>query len=746
MIGFDDLSDMQDAARSEAEAKPFWAVDRKDLPGLLAWLNTNFEAVLKGNQPRFMRIKENIAYYKGMAYERGSRSDRDRLFSDASSQTTTLRKLKMSVNSLHDMVEQNVARETRYRPAVTFSPGGETDHQDMMASKVVEKITEGVWYREDIDSIIQTGSRMAKIAGEAYHLIRWNPNKGPLHPDYLAKLLKGVTTSIDIKKLSEKKIDDLLEEKGIKPGSMTVKTDSGTVKVEKPVRIGEEEIAVIMPLYILLQPKSDYNDCEWAFYFEYVHIEDLKADFPEKAGSIKASKELTSFSLETFRDQRLHNHCLKIHFYHRTSDKLDRGAYICFTPDVILKDDVNIYAKLRATNGFPWVRRVDDLPPNHLHGIAVMEQAKPLQEKINWLYSSLVRACMIASYPKWVAPRNSVKAENLGNGPTILWYTGAVPPRLEQPNPGAANNFKLIEIFTNEMQKIMGVFGVSRGEPPAGVKSGVAIQFLNEQENERANAHISNLNTSIRSLARLTAFTAGSFYDRDDNRVERLLGSNDAKLAKNFDLANLLRDWDVKAQVSSALPQQKGQRIQTIIDLRREFPGRVDDDEVLEMIGFGQADKFITTNSVNIRAAEQENDYCMQSMPIPDPQKWEDHIAHYRIHIRKLSEAEFKDGTIPKKDVEALKDHIATTEMLMLDIMATNPIYAQSIMQSFPAFPLFMEKPLAPPMPMPMPGEPMPQAMPGMQTPPELMPQRQGLANPPSNIPAGVENLMPSGR
>lgn len=745
MIGFDDLSEVQDNGQKALETKPFWKVSNEGDKEVLEWLNCQFDSIKRSMTHRHTVIKENIAYYKGMAYQRqGSQSDREAKFNDSSCKST-LRKLRMSVNAIHDMIEQNVSRETRYRPAVTFNPGGESDHDDLMASKVVEKVNTGIWYREDIDSVVQQSSRVAKIAGESYTLIKWDKHKGPLHPDYVKKLFKtnGIKKNPD--NLSEKEIDQIISEEIKKTPKITIVDQDGSkITVDKPVRIGEEEFVVELPLYILLQPKKRYQDCEWAFYFEYVNLEDLQADYPEKAQDLKASKGVTVYDVEELEEKTLYNHCLKIHFYHKSTSKLDSGRYICFTRDAILEEDDNKFAKFKPTNGFPWVRRFDILPPDHLHGVAVMEQAKPLQEKINWLYSALVRGSMLASQPKWVAPRNSVKAESMGNDTTIMWYSGAVPPRLEQPNPGAANNFRLIEIFTNEMQKIMGVFGVSRGEPPAGVKAGVALQFLDEQENERANSQVANLNSMIRTLAKLTVFNSSIYYDPSDDRLKKILGINDSRLAKYFDHAELSREWDVKAQTSSALPQQKGQRIQTIIDLKKEFPGKVDDDEALDMIGFGQADKFITINTANIRSAEAETDEILRTGNSPSPEKWEEHLTHYRIHIRKLSEFEMKDGTIPKSKVDGLKDHIAQTEMLMMQIMENSPSYAQLVYQRYPAFPLFMPESIASmmaPNPQMMGAEAMNPAE-GMQQ--DMAETNPNSFNPPQEVPAGVENITPT--
>ena len=72
---------------------------------------------------------------------------------------------------------------------------------------------------------------------------------------------------------------------------------------------------------------------------------------------------------------------------------------------------------------------------------------------------------------------------------------------LGQANPTPPELFKFRGELKEEFQQISGVFGVSRGEPPPGIKAGVALQFLNEQEQERFNEHILKWNDFIRRIA-----------------------------------------------------------------------------------------------------------------------------------------------------------------------------------------------------------------------------------------------------
>lgn len=743
MSTFDVLADIEQKENQARLLKPFWKVDLNDEKELLEWINGTYQALRTVSRARIERMQRNIAAYRGISFRRTDIS-RTRDFTD-SPRRSRIRNLRIQVNNLYDIIEQNVSRETRFRPAVNFLPATD-DHNDKMAGKVVEHINEGIWYRENIDDKMQEHSRFKKILGENYLMACWDENSGDYQPDWVKEVFKKNGIKKDPEKLSQKEINKIFRDEIKKMPTITITDpDDGTkVKIEKPVRIGEIKYKHILALNMFHQPKRHYDEVEWSFYVEWEDIDTLKAKHPDKAEQIKESDNLTVFDSETMEEKRLQNQVLIIHLWHRGTEQLDKGRYIKATPDAILENKENPVAQLEATNGFPWIRGVDIQIPNQLYGVAAIEYGRPLQEWINNLSSLLVRQQALAAHPKWVAPLNSVKAEALGNDSTIMWYKGAVPPKLEQPNPGAANTFKLLEIFEKKLQQIMGVFGVSRGEPPTGVKAGVALQFLNEQEDERANAQIAQHNGNIRDLASLTIFLAGENYDESDERLEKVLGSSNARLAKYFDIANLAREWDVRAQTASALPQQKAQRVQTLLDLRREFPERVDDDEVLDMIGFGAADKFITINTQNIRSAESENDDILRGGKASAPVEWENHITHYRIHIRKLNEPESKDGTVPKGRIEALKKHIAAHEMLIEQLIQKGALPIQAVLQEFPFYPLFMNEAPAPEAPI------MPGGQPSLEEIDAAIAQ-QGAVPQPAEVPPGsipqefpqVENQLP---
>jgi hypothetical protein len=323
---------------------------------------------------------------------------------------------------------------------------------------------------------------------------------------------------------------------------------------------------------------------------------------------------------------------------------------------------------------------------------------------------------VLCSHPKWVVPAGSINIQALGNERTIVQYKGAQAPVLIQSSPTPREVFEFRQQLKEEFQQISGVFGVSRGEPPPGIKAGVALQFLNEQENERFNELSMKWNEMIREVAIMTIAVAGDYYDASDARMVRVLGKDEIWRTKFFDSAHLSKDYDIRVQNSSALSQSKSARIQSLMDLNKEFPGAVRQEQVMDLLGLAQNDKFIDAATKSVKSAEAENEMILSDGGDSQVEEYEDHLTHWEIHGRELQAYSFKHET-PKNIQEKLKDHILVHEMYLLEKSKFNQKLAEelSAIRNFPM--IFTPEPLPPPSPVVAPqGQPIE----GLAIPPEM--------------------------
>jgi len=317
-----------------------------------------------------------------------------------------------------------------------------------------------------------------------------------------------------------------------------------------------------------------------------------------------------------------------------------------------------------------------------------------LQNAHNNLSQSIMKNEFLMAAPKWVMPRGACKLEQLGNGRTVIQYQGGIAPQLVQMNPTSPTSFNFRDKTEQEMGQIMGVHQVSRGEPPKGITAAVALQFLNEQETERGISDIAKHNQLVVKVALKSISVAGDYYQIEDGRMLRVLGKENKYMIKYFDAANLHKDYDIRIQNSSALPQSKAAKMERIIQTMQYAPTLFTPERWAELLEFGSTEKMHTLITEAITSAESENEDILEGNPVEEPKEWEDLITHLRIHYKKMQARSFKED-VPEPAREALIMHTKVTEMLAAEKALKNPLFAAKLAQ-LEQYPLFWEAPVPP--------------------------------------------------
>jgi hypothetical protein len=649
---------------------------------ILSWLQSELGWLEQESQARIRTMRRNLALYKGVQYqELESRIDaRDR----GNDRAQVVKKVVS--NQLFDMTKNRAARIIKYKPAVAILPTND-ELQDKVASKVTKQLLDHIWYSEDFEGKIQLQIVLnALVMGESYLFIEWDEQKGDLNPAY-----------VEAKKKHNGKIP-LLDENG----KITKDPQGNEIYIDRPVRVGDVCYDVVLASEVLCQRKKKWSEVNYLFKREVIHVQELRTRYPDKASKIKNLDGAQVYDYEKMELRPSRNEQVVYTFYHRRSSMMDKGRQIVFIKDQILE---NKEFPFSHTN-LPCERFTDIDLPGELSGVSFFENVKPLTGTYNNLTNMLVRNIVLASHPKWMVPAGSVALDQLGNDMTIVQFKGPAAPVLATATTVPSDVFQFREKLREEFLQIAGVGQVSRGEPPPGIKAGVALQFLAEQEAERYNELVLKYNDLIVGIAKMTLAVAADYYDESDERLIRVIGKNNEWMTKFFNVAYLEKDYDIRVMNSSALPRSIAARTQTLLDLSERFPDQFTGEQVIDMLDLAQSDKFIDAATIAVRAAQAENEELIKLGPemvdeaILAPQDFENHIIHWREHTRAAQEYSFKYQT-PKQAQDRLINHIKATEMLMVEHSKTNPAYAQQL-ATLPLFPMFFKTP--PPMP-PMPPE-----------------------------------------
>jgi hypothetical protein len=637
---FDNLLEDQDTQKTKA--KPFHLVSEKSDKEKLKWLKDVSEDLMKLNVNRHHRIKANLAAYRGITY----RQPHTRSTYRQTERIPTNRTERFVVNHLYDMTETKVSQMTRLKPAINIMPTND-EFSDKQAARATKMLMDHLWYINDMDHLLQQVHRHKKIFGEAWLFIEWDKYKGDKHPD-----------------------------------AGKVDPETG-LKVPEDLKTGDVCYNLVVPWKILLQLQDRFEDCEYMFRMRTEHVENVKKEYPNHEKNIKADSNQFMFDIAALESARMEDAVILFDFYHKKDKHQKDGKHIVFTRDVILEEK-----DLGYSHGeFPCERLTDLDIPEVLHGVSQYEIVKPIQNMHNNLSTLLAKNIYLMGHAKWVMPKGACKIESLGNDNTIVQYQGPMAPQLlqTQPNPPEAYAFR--EKLREEMDQIYGVHGVSRGQPPAGVTAGTALQFLNEQEAERASTEFAKANAFIRCVAKKTLAVAGDYYESDDGRMLRIVGKDNRYIIQYFDAANLHKSYDVRVEPGNALSDSKAGKTQRIIEVIQYKPDALSPEQVVELLDLGSVDKVTTLITEAVRSSESENEDILSRKPVADPEEFEDQIVHWRVHTKAMQARSFKEE-VPPELREVLKEHVAMHEFIMVQKAKENPLFNAKLaeLEQFPMF------------------------------------------------------------
>jgi len=642
---FDELG-----AQTSAEVSAYSKVKDKNDEDVLAWLNQVKDALLEQGKNRTNRQRENMFHYRGVSqrkWERDRGADRGR----------RLNKVKrLVVNHLFDLVETKVSQMNRLKPAVEVLPTND-EWEDKSAARVVDMLIKHLWYINNIDYLSQKMHRATRIFGESYLFVDWDSSKGDLHPAYVAARDAG------------------LKEIELPDGSVH--------DMKKEVRTGDLSYEIEVPWRVMLQRKPCLEESEYCFRIKLIPTDKLKEEYPEKKEKIKITDDLKSFDMEELNDRYIEEHTVVFEFWHKGTSQCPEGSYIKFTGETILEKGPHKFSHKKL----PFIRLTDLDAPDVLNGVSKFEMILPIQNMLNNGESLIAKNIWLMAHAKWVMPRGAAKIEQLGNDNTIIRYQGPTPPQMVQTAPNPPEVYAWVDSLKQKMQTIYGSHGISRGEVPKGITAASALQFLNELENERATTDIAKHGFMIREMAQMTISVAADKYDINDGRMTRIVGENNKYLIRHFDVANLDKNYDVRYDLSTGLPETKSARYQRILDAMQRNPQMLQPERWEELLEFANEKKMQTLISEATKAADSENEDLMAGEPVALPEEWEDHIQHWDSHARAMQSRSFKEEATPEVRA-AFKEHLLYTEMAMYEKAKTNPLF-QSKLATLVNFPMF---------------------------------------------------------
>lgn len=688
--------DWSGAWRAASAMPSFWSVvNRKDYGGphekiaaLLKWKNEALIQLAEWREPitRVQRVNDQL--YKGRHYfsqEEFSNLpyNKNRKYSKNNA--------KLVCNHMWNVTENHVSDMSGYEPNLTVTPNN-NEEADKNAARMNKECLDYYFYEHNLKVAWQVFHRRKKVHGEAFYFVLWNKDAGEMHPKYreLRRIRSemGQDPDMTVPLMDPETGLQIFGEDG-NPLFITPTMKTGDISLEQDYS---------SRVYYPHPPSGLWSDVPYLIRLVWMDIDDVRAAWPHASEDIKPDGILNRYV--QLNKKTLHQQICVRYMYHKPTRNLPRGYYCISTEHAMLEGGDYPFNH----NHLPCIRGTDIDVPGELTGMSFYQNLVTLQYAINNSTSMILQNQALFAYPKYVSPRGAkVKPVALGDDREIYEYSGPRPPELVANNSTPPDTWRWRDAMRDEFKTLSQVFSTSQGQPPGGITANVALRMIDEQERKLHKPAIDKHGRDVELFGTLLLATLGTYRDPSDGMLIKVLGKNNERLLRFFDVSNFGRSYEVKLARSSGLPESPAAKTQTVFDMADRWPQMWESDEVLEMLDIARPEKLIDSATVSRKSAESEVEDILAGMDVPPPQPYHDILPRYRVYEKAMQSRAFDEADPVRK--QKLLNHVMTAEYLIWKRIS-NPVVQAYMAEKHPCFPIAFVLPKPGPAPMMLPVAP----------------------------------------
>ena len=341
---------------------------------------------------------------------------------------------------------------------------------------------------------------------------------------------------------------------------------------------------------------------------------------------------------------------------------------------VVLEVGDNPYVELGI--GLPFVDYHWIPIPGRFWGMSLVEQLTPPQREYNRGRSQLQEHKNLMRGGKWLLPKgHGIPSTSITSEPgEIVEYNPTLPkPEMITPPPLPNDIMEDITSCKMEMQDIAAQQDVSQAKAPGSIRSGLAVQLLQQQDMARMTVPQRQIWHSDKRLANHRLLIVQKKFRR--SRVIAISSPSHEWHFDEFMGSDLRGHTDVRLVLDPGLPQSGVARRQEILDyvqLGVLDPQNPDHQGVMfKSLELGDVQGYVYERVLDETRAEQENGLMLEAptteagILIPPVDDFDDHATHVRVHRRMILSPEFMKMEPAHQDsVKAhLTQHIMALQM-----------------------------------------------------------------------------------
>lgn len=541
-------------------------------------------------------------------------------------------------NHISPIIESRIAKLSQIRPMMSVVPATNSD-EDISTAKVSKNLINSVYHKLNISDKIVSCTQFSEICGTGFYKVYWDSNKG-----------KKVAT-IDGKDVFE----------------------------------GEVCVEVVSPFEIFPDSTSyeNVNDCSSIIHAKSYSRETVKQIW----GIEELGEDIDVFSLDNIsnmggfgysavstkiRSTIKHDQVLVIEKYVAPTTDFPNGRLIIVAGNTLVYD-----GELPYENGedkrrcFPFIKQVSLKQPNCFFGTSVIERIIPVQRSYNAIknrkHEFLNRLSMgILTVEDGSVDFDNLEEEGLCPGKVLVYRQGSNAPKIMDngtiPSDFKEEEDKLLEEF-NTISGVSDMF--FNNNTNLNNLSGVTLELLLEQDNNRLNISSDQIKFAIKSIASQILRLYKQFVS--SNRIAKVIGKDGSIEMFYFEGSDISSD-DIIFQTENEIGESKAQKRSLIFELLNANLLSNEDGKMttrikaktLEMLGFGMWDSQYDLEELHMRKAGKENLSVIKNFVVDDPLMIDNHSLHIDEHIAFMLSEEFYKASKSNKNIqEVMLNHIS---------------------------------------------------------------------------------------
>ena len=538
-------------------------------------------------------------------------------------------RVRVPVNLAQPAVRTELAKLTKNRPILDVTARS-SDQSDLNSAKVGDKIINNYVEREFHMARVRRRMLMWVLTcGSGGVLVDWDETKlGEI--EVLTD--SGGNPIFDPRAIEEYKAQ--LERDGAKPNYSKIPQGELVVEVVSPF----EAMFDFSQLYI--------EDAWWCMVSKVYDVDEVyrrwgkRVDHDPNAipgiieqrlmGRFDLTGKLATRPAHIQKMARIHQMWIK-----PGHPRFPDGLCFVFNKDTILKKTAFEYG-----HGELPLHMMGHIPfPVGQFPMSILQQIKGPVVELSKTESQIMENRNLMANPIWLIPKQLQITAPLVNKPGARIEFNFMP-NVPEPKPVEMPEMPkyvmdLIEILKDHILEISGQGETSQGKVPAGARSGVAIAYLQEEDDTRIGVTVQEFEELVEAVGNQILHVIAEKYTTP--RTVRIYKKHGDDEVFDFIGSELDGAASVICQAGSALPRSKAAKQQYILDL---WDRKLEQDprKVRQMLELseGEPDEW----EVDLDQAEREN-HLLQNGEDPGVKEWYNHPAHHYVHRNFMKSADY---------------------------------------------------------------------------------------------------------